>query len=656
MIDLTLPILGLTTLVGYFFSQNRTERTQTEIRTITEKNEQPTGNTIYESNKLEEVNREMLERSLVAYKKAENPAKTGVLPPLYNTYSAVGSDLIMSPETNFDITSTSSLQQSEIYDTNRLKDITQTTKTSIVTRPMFSNMLDQPDERNYIEYLPDGSVEIDQQKSLLTGLSINTTHNNMIPFFGSATKQNIEQFTNDPILDLYTGNTSTFKHKNEVGKFFPERQENIYGTPIFTTSVNQDRYIPSLYKQNEKPFDDARVAAPISGTINNNIRPGFKDVNELRVGNRLQKTYEGRTVAGQMGEVRGYQSNIEKQRPDTYYEQGQEQLLKTTGDFTAHKLNENFSNMQPTNRKDYNLEYIGTSSSIHSKNKQRVTRDSTAFDSVMQDPKRLNFKNEYSRNITGNRTTTDYGKSGITMYENERLTTEDKTQLINLSKSTAGIRTHFGDSPRNTIKETTLDFDNSGNVNTSYNNGKSQAFNNGVSGVSAPSTHKQSTITNNYKGGINKEDGMGYLVSKYDAKTTGKELISEQSDYTGVAQNNVKNTAVYNAYNNAEIRDTKEIIAKRNHNSGPQKFQISASKNIMGDTQLTNNMLLKEQEDRREPKNLLLPQIIKSKNSIGIKTQFRYDDEKVDTVFADRLQPDLVTQQHSQNPFSLYGK
>lgn len=689
MSDLTLPIVLLTTMAGYYFSKDGKTSRQSKPRTLVENFEKPNGNTIYQSNQLDEVNREMLSRSLANYKKSNNPSVTGVLPPLFNSSGLVGNDMLMSPETNQSISPLTSHQQSKINDINKTVDVTRTgNEIGVEQRPMFKPIMNFiGNERKYSEFT-EGKVEIDAQKSLLTGLPLDTHHSNRVPFFGSNVKQNVEKFVNEPLLDLHTGNTSTFRHKTEVGRLFDERPQDIYGTPILTNNVNTDRFVPSLYRQNERPFDDARIAAPISGTVNNRIRPQYKDVNELRVGNNLKETYDGRTIAGQRGDVRGVQSDFAKRRPDTYYEKGFDHLFRTTGEFTAPKVKEDFSNFKPTSRKDYNIEYFGGSSAALQRDTPRVTLRSQGndIDAIMQEPKRINFKNDYSRNITGNKATNDYGLSGIQPIETERASTGVETHTLNVNKSGFGVRTSLGDRPRTTVKETTLQFDNTGNVKTEFDKGAMGAYDMGISDVNAKTTHKETAIINNYKGIMTREDGMGYLVNKYDAKTTGKEIISNNSEYTGIAGKDVKTSTVYstfenpekvrnaihasdyrgganyategmsrNNYSNAEIRDNKEVVAQRDRSSGPQKFQTRGGRDSLGDIKNHENMLLKEREDDREKINVNVQQVIPNKDSLGIKTKIRLDNGVEDTVFIDRLQPDLVIGQHNNNPYSIFG-
>ena len=123
MSDLTLPLIGLTTLVGYFFSRDKLPRATEVIRKDIEQFDKPNGKTIYTSNIVIEANEEILNRSLQNYKSAENPSQTGFIPPLYNTYSTVGDDSLLSPVLSQDIAGLSSEQLGKLNDINRLSDV-----------------------------------------------------------------------------------------------------------------------------------------------------------------------------------------------------------------------------------------------------------------------------------------------------------------------------------------------------------------------------------------------------------------------------------------------------------------------------------------------------------------------------------------------------
>lgn len=688
MSDLTIPIIGLTTLVGYYFSREGRNPRVVERRQTVETFDKPSGNNIYKSNQYDAVNKEMLERSLQKYKDAQNPAITGVLPPLYNTYSAVGNDSVLSGDIDVGI------NKADVNNLVKLVDVTKTKRDlEIDQRPMFKqNMTFIGNERTDVEGVDVTSIT-DSQVSLLTGKPIDTSHNNMVPFFGSNVKQNVEKFVSEPLLDNQTGNVSTFFHKKEISPFGDKVQQNIYGTPVFTTKVDTDRFVPSLYRQNEKPFTEERVSAQIAGTIDNPIMLKFFTVDQLRTADKPKESYAGRTLDGQKGNTRGIQGQVIKKSPETFYEKTFDHYFKTTGGLTAPIAEEDFStNFRDTSRQSYNTSYYGTASAV--KDQQATTQRARLMgettgespDSLIQISRRQNFENDYTRNPTGNKSVNDYGLSSITTFETERATTGLESQTLNVNDTNKGLKTALNDTAKTTIKETTLIGDNSGHVKTTFDKSTIEAFEQGIATIDAKTTHKETTIINNYKGIMNKEDGMGYLVNKYEAKTTGKEIISENSEHTGNAGGNgvAKSTMVYSTYdnpiktrfavhaedyrgnanynseaksredvNNAQIRDTKEIAVSGERPSGPQKFQIASGKVSYADIKSTNNLLLKEQEDSRKNIHKRLPQNIQTKDSIGYQTKWRTDNGKVDTVTGDRLQPDLIISQHNQNPYSL---
>ncbi len=652
MSHLTLPLVGLTAAVGYLLNQDgKAPRKTDEVRQNLEQFEKPNGTNVYTSNKVAEVNKEMLDLSLHNYKLAESPEITGVLPPLFNTYSSVGNKEILKDTTK----NGADIPLHVHHQINKVKDVlAPAVDWNVGQRPMFTpfDNLTPLDNSN--------SLTSDSNVSLLTGLPLEKTHNNMVPFFGSASKQNVEEFTNEPLLDRYTGRSSTFAHKQEMKARFETQSQDIYGTPLFTDNIGKGRYIPSRFIQNNNPFEERKENAPIAGTVENNIRPTFKTVNELRPGNRPKETYDGRMLSGKMGEVRGIQNSVEKNRPDTFYESTKDHLFVTTGEHIAPKMAENFSNLKTPSRGTYNTEYFGiASSSEFSRGKQRlqVIDNSDQLDldaSFVQNPKRNNFGNDYLRNVNGRKLTNDIQRASINVFETERATTGDITHQLNANMEKMGQTTRLIDGVKSTIKETMLSHDNSGHIKTTFDSGAVEAFRTGVSNMTAKTTSKEMTVDNKYIGNSQKASGMGYLVNKYSAKTTGKEIISADSEYTGGA-NGHRQSSTRVHYSNFESRPDKEESLVRDRASGPQKFGYASGVVSQGELQVVDNLLLKEQEDRRLKMNVNVQQVIPSKAGIGYVQRFRHDDDAEDLVFSDRLDASIVNQQLSANPYSMYG-
>lgn len=668
MPDLTIPIIGLTTLFGYLFSKDGKSPRQTEnIRQTSNPNTLPTGDNIYTSDKVNEIYDEMLKRSMDNYKLAQDPAKTGVLPPLYNSYSSIGKREILDRDSNEKILSTNSETLKDFEMINKLVDVKSNPLPSIENRPMFMDEIKNDEQTEISKNMKlDNYKNISSNKetfdnvSSLTGLPMMTEHNNMIPFFGSNVKQNTKVDSNTHLLDLHTGNNSTYFKKEEVGPIFDTQEENIYGNPVFSASVNTDRFIPSLFKENEKPFQEERIKAPISGTIENKIRPEFKKVNQLRPGNDPKLTYKGRILSGKFGEVPGYQSDVEKNRPDTYYKQGADRYLVTNGSYIAKTGERDYSSaLQQTGRQQYNASYFGTSKHEVSNNRQTLSKFDNSNElltpSIYTESIRNNFENDYIRNAGGNNSTLDYGKSSYVAYETERQTTEDKTQLSNPTLTEMGKKVRLQDQPKTTVKETTLYYDNTGYVKSDFNTGKSSAYASGLTGVDAKTTNKEMTSNTEYFSSVQTDKGLGYLVNKYDPKTTNKEIISAKSEYTGIANRKNKNPVSRKKYENAEFSVTKEKLLTGSRPSGPENFQLTTSVNTVGDTKLTENMKLKSQEDKRHKIHGNYDQIISDISAIGA-IQLRKDNSKMETVTGSRLIPELIQSQMDKNPLSIYAK
>ena len=694
--SLTLPLIGLTTLVGYFFNKDgKNPRNIDTVRNNISTFDKPNGDNIYSSNKVEEVNAEMLQRSLNNYKLAENPAETGVLPPLFNTYGLVGNDSVMSPILNTEISGMTSQQLGKLNDINRLKNVSNNVDNQdIDTMPMFKSKFNREhlDESNFKFSDIQGNVG-NVNVNTLTGLPFEVDHNNMVPFFGGTVKQNMETFSNQSLLDNRTGNTSTFEHKKEIASLYDKSPENIYGNPVFATQVDTDRYIPSLYRQNERPVEPIYVSAPKEGTFDNKIRPEYKDVNELRPGNNPKETYTGRIIPGQRGEVRGIQAEVVKRRPETFYNKTADHLFKGPGEFIAPKANEDYSeNMKSSSRQSYNMEYYGTVNTSNSNKtiqriKSNVDNSDELASALFQDPKRQTFENDYTRNITASileKSTNDYGKSGMVQYESERSSTGEKTYLLNANKTEMGLRLRPQDDIKTTLKENMFT-DNSGYIKTTFDKTSTLVYDMGISDMTAKQTQKQTLIDNKYTGQVQNENGMGYLVNKYEAKTTGKELITNQGDFVANPNKIVKNGKIYSTYdnqekvrnaihteytsnpnynsemasrdkyNNAEIRNEKQILISGERPSGPQQFQIASGKVSFADIKETNNMKLKEELDNRDKMNVNVSQVIPDKNILGYceKGRFEYDHNPRLNINNTRFEPELITSQLNKNPYVI---
>lgn len=614
MSDFTLPIIALTALAGYIFSDNKKDNL-TEIEEIKKEsisqNEQPSGPNIYSSNRTKEVDAYVLETSQEMYKLSENPTESGVIPPIFNTYGVKG-------DVDMDKFKLSAFSQSKINEVNRLQNVLKPkSETSIEKRPMFVNNINASGEvPNYteVEKIATGNKEI----SVLTGLPLEREHNNMIPFFGSNRKQNIEEFSNIPLLDVYTGNKDTFQHKREI-KLTKEQPENIYGNPTFTAFIDTSRYIPSTFKQNEAPVDKIYVPAPISGTFENKILPSFKDVNDLRVASKPKVSYKARNAGfTDRYNTRGIAGKTNKNRPETYYEKGKDHLFAGPGAYVAQKLDETFF-IQDTSRQSQHQEYYGNASSTQlNKTQARIVRQDTLDNSselysVLSDIKRkqigVNDENYVARNVGFSPQVNDYGKNSFNLPELERDSTNKNDFITNLTRTSIGQKLALPDQAKITIRQSTENNEHNGFMDTTLNQGgKVSTYEKGITEYDPKSTQRES-IVNDYTGIAKHQVASHQIYSTYENPEKMRVPLHPEN-YIGSMGSSAYNQVVSRQnYLAADITDKHEQLLTGERASGPQNFQISGSKNLVNMTAKPNTTL-KGEEDYRDILNPNLPQHI----------------------------------------------
>ena len=629
-------IIFFTGFLGYQIANSKNET----IRNVSEKDngpedmplrEKPNSLNIYNSNKVNEINDVMLQMSMDKYADSKNPSVTGVLPPIYNSYSVAGNNNLNLNEI---LAKDPSLQaMSDINNINRYKDPIKKPEPELTTRPMFQSAYDSELPLDFANF-GQGSKQMNQDVSLLTGKVLDKQHINMVPFFGSNVTQNVEQFANVATLDNFTGNTDTFFHKKEQAQRFDNVKQDIYGTPALTANIQQERYIPSLYKQGEKPFNEIRVNAPIANTGHNPINAAaadFKTIDQMRTTNNPQISYEGVMKSGQLGSVRGVSGVVNKNKVDTHFELGQDRLFTDTG-VIKEQSQVNFTNMQNTTRQSQNLEYYGSAvskESLKTEPRYNSVDNSSELSVLFQEPIKQQFDNDYTRNVNRSNmaNNSDYGKGSYKLPELERDSTSTM-HTINVNKQ--GTKSQVGvlDDLKNTMKETTLIQDHSGNINSFIN----KSDNTGMTDYDFKTTQKEIDIDKTYIGQPMKKDQTGYNVSKYSAKTTNKETTSDILYQGGVGANDGKsNSMVYSTYNNpekvrnavhpknykgnattqgftqnenrqqyvnAEVNLNQEKLISNERPSGPQAFNISGGVNTVGDLNYRQNTLLKGEENR----------------------------------------------------------
>lgn len=216
---------------------------------------------------------------------------------------------------------------------------------------------------------------------LLSGKQISQNdfnHNNQVPFFGSNIKGNYgEHELAESRLDHLQGSGSQMIKKEERAPLF-KPQDSIH-QPNGAPNVNnflQSRVNPSLRIANIKPWEEQRVAPGLNKGFSTTGGIGFnngmesreswmpKTVDELRVETNPKETYslnghQGPANSG-VKEFRNAQmiGKVEKNRPDTVFEMGENRLFTTTGQHIA-PTTKSEQIIRDVNRNETSCSYYG---------------------------------------------------------------------------------------------------------------------------------------------------------------------------------------------------------------------------------------------------------------------------------------------------------
>lgn len=510
-------------------------------------------------------------------------------------------------------------------------------------------------------------------KSSLAGVEIpqdEFIHNNMVPFFGSRIKQNVDPSANNNVLERFTGEFSPdiHKKKQECKPFFAleKNSQNVFGNQS-QTDYYKDRINEPRIRNNERPFEPQYIGPGVGQSYSGKPTGGFqqfetrdyampKNIDELRKGSNPKVTYEGRTLPGMGIAQREMSAETNKNRVETFFEQSSDRYLKTTGAYTKDKQRPEME-VKDTNRTDTTREYMGDATGVTNKGQK--------LESAVKETTRQQFEDFGFRNIDGDYfgqgENDDYGKDTIMCKENERDLTIEKTYEGNLTslvksmiapledifKNTRKEYTiqnprQYGqlqatfpgkitikdpnDVARTTIKETTIhDTIESGNLKgatkiavydpedvartTMRQTTRPMDSQLNIHGGSykgtlpindkIQATMKETLIDGERYGNIESQERKhgAYKTTKYDAKTTQKELLSD-NDYTGIA-----NKQQGDGYKVApdEAPDTqKQFLSDKDHYGGAvgENKKPTSYEDIMN---ATINELREETLEGREP-------------------------------------------------------
>jgi hypothetical protein len=451
------------------------------------------------------------------------------------------------------------------------------------------------------------------------------THQNMVPFFGAHIRQINADKSNAAILETYTGNDSYQQEKMEPRPLFNPvpQQDKVYGTQNYSDNI-MSRIQTSTYRQGELPFEQERVGPGLNAGFATDGAGGFhqdprdyvmpRTIDELRPLSKPQISYCGRVVAGKDNvDKRGQIGIVEKNRPDRFFIQDPDRYLTTTGAYTKEMKRPTFV-VKDTNRK-ISQPYSGAAGTTGAKGerKRQLYKVSTRQNYCTDGP-----RNAAQQGAWGNVTFGNYGKSGVSVFTNERDITGQRTHVTNLVSLVKAITapvldvfrtsrkenaqgnpresgninaTHIGqnvvwdpnDVARTTIKETTIDNNHEGFLagptrNVAYDSNDvarttlketlidntHEGFIKGVSKISVydpddvtRTTNKETTLFTR-EGNMGHNGQLGYITNEQEAPNTNRQF-SGDFEYEGTAHGVThKEPMVYDTDYNARLNVVRE--------------------------------------------------------------------------------------------------
>lgn len=332
-----------------------------------------------------------------------------------------------------DIPSMKNIYDSRHWDEVRQKELDQSTSLwQQAERPMETGVVPRPAFHDQFIHQTLTGQPITKEEFLRNDKGIT-----LEPFYKGSVTQNTVPKTTESLLENMTGRGDRFVTKQAVECFFKPvpAMGNVCGmqneSDFYQSRINQP-----MARNNDFPIEQIRVGPGLNQGFNATPEGGFqqtrtleyaipKTVDELRPLSRPKVTYEIPFQGPQAAKVqnRGLQGTLSKNRPDTYYEQSQDQWLRTTGAITKQTEQPEFV-VKPTSRVDTHVDYKGPA---------------------------------VADGVPGKGSADDYGKSGVMVYSNARDITQQRTVINNVTSAVKAIVAPFLDIVKRTPKEYLVD-------------------------------------------------------------------------------------------------------------------------------------------------------------------------------------------------------
>lgn len=592
---LVVPIVAGMALLGqYLVAEGKEPRRLRNIRQDIDKSNIPNDDNIYNSDNWRNVDLEERRLANQYHRNAYEvgPENSNIIPQFYNQIYDQSSQNNVTPELypgqpfqanstgNFQLTKPHLESNNQIPNGtilpqgyNVAHDAIQKRKDDIYAGPMFEEYVNNPGVESFVDNNQVDNSGIANEVSLLTGLPMENTHNNMVPFFRGQIKQNMDFDKNEQKLETFTGVGDIInRNKRETTPFFELHRENIYGTPNTPDELRKERFFQSNLKTSLLPVPQIRVRS----VKPEYIRPRFRNVDELRARTNPKITFEGRVQGPAKGpSSRGIQARVMKNRAPKHHYTGAERFGPGASSVNKHQIYENFENLKCTSRENQEEEYFGIAYASEAKGHRPHLRnhaltekqlrerksngsclqngsivqvynqykdgnngtpgaegvcDSLDFshsekspkeisfgnlDANFEVPKRNNFDADSFRNLKyTNHFVNDFSKCSYQLPTQDREDTKFTTHDRNL---TGVINRRFTkrpyDKPRATHRQTRQSRRNGNLTAVNHEKGAYQSVN-----VYAKPTIKETTLLKDYKGIAQKPNGKGDAMDRFNYK------------------------------------------------------------------------------------------------------------------------------------------
>ena len=294
------------------------------------------------------------------------------------------------------------------------------------------------------------------------------SHSNMVPFFGSTVKQNMDPYQNQTLLANYTGTDDLIPRKTEAGPMFkPVRNDFVNG--LYEKDRDLSRYIPSITQEGVKPFQPVQVGPGLNqgptsvgtGGFQDLYRAPEKTVDDLRV--KPKVTYQGRVLPPKaVNDSRGQIGQVAKNQPETSWLQTVANWLKTTGAVMGNTQRPE-EIVKPTNRMNSRSVQGAVAPATHEgpEGRPRVKKD-TRQTFTTDGPRNAGMSDGWSVQGTGD--ISGYGKDGVANRDNERTLTGCRTYTSNVRADVDRETAQTDDKARVTRKQGFVTYSRQGAV------------------------------------------------------------------------------------------------------------------------------------------------------------------------------------------------